>query len=144
MRQAHERAKEILEEHADQIRTMAGVLLERETVEGEAVQALLDDTWAEYLASHPEEQANEEAAEAGAVEAPAGDATGDGGLDLLGSEERHEDAEDVDDGLIDEPDAPLAPTADQIAEREGKEPIDADLGPEEGVVRPDDGDDDGE
>jgi cell division protease FtsH len=35
--------------------TMASVLLERETVEGEIVQALLDDTWDEYLAQHPEE-----------------------------------------------------------------------------------------
>ena len=33
---------------------MAGVLLERETVEGEVVQALLDGTWDEYLAAHPE------------------------------------------------------------------------------------------
>ena len=35
--------------------TMAEVLLERETVEGELAQALLDDRWAEYLAEHPEE-----------------------------------------------------------------------------------------
>jgi hypothetical protein len=34
--------------------TMASVLLQRETVEGEAVNALLDGTWDEYLAKHPE------------------------------------------------------------------------------------------
>ena len=99
MRQAHEKAKAILEEHADQMRTMAGVLLERETVEGEAVQALLNDTWSEYLEAHPEEKDNEEAAEVGHVEPPAGDATGDGGLDELGSEEDHEPEEEVDHKL---------------------------------------------
>jgi cell division protease FtsH len=35
--------------------TMAGVLLARETVEGEVVQALLDDQWDAYVAEHPEE-----------------------------------------------------------------------------------------
>ena len=30
--------------------TMARVLLERETVEGEAVDALLEDRWGEYVA----------------------------------------------------------------------------------------------
>ena len=107
MRQAHEKAKAILEEHADQIRTMAGVLLERETVEGEAVQALLDDTWDEYLAAHPEEKVNEEAAEVGHVVAPAGDATGDGGLDELGSEEAHESEEGIDHEL--DPKDPKSP-----------------------------------
>ena len=120
MRQAHEKARQILEEHADQMRTMANVLLERETVEGEAVQALLNDTWDEYLEAHPEEAENQEAAQAGHIEPPAGDATHDGGLDLLGSEERHEDAEQVDDQLLSEPDAMLLPTEDQkdAAEKE--------------------------
>lgn len=107
MRQAHEKAKAILEEHADQIRTMAGVLLERETVEGEAVQALLDDAWDEYLAAHPEEKVNEEAAEVGHVVVPAGDATGDGGLDELGSEEAHESEEGIDHEL--DPKDPKSP-----------------------------------
>ena len=107
MRQAHVKAKAILEEHTDQIRTMAGVLLERETVEGEAVQALLDDTWDEYLQAHPEEKANEEAAEAGHVVKPAGDATGDGGLDELGSEEAHEPEEELDHEL--DPKDPKSP-----------------------------------
>ena len=56
MREAHQRAREVLEQRQAQMRTMATVLLERETVEGEVVQALLDDTWDEYLAAHPEEQ----------------------------------------------------------------------------------------
>ncbi|MBQ3338959.1 MAG: cell division protein FtsH, partial [Atopobiaceae bacterium] len=55
MREAHERARSILEARRAQMATMAEVLLERETVEGELAQALLDDRWAEYLAEHPEE-----------------------------------------------------------------------------------------
>ena len=50
MREAHERAEKILRERADQLKLMATVLLERETVEGEAVEALLNNTWDEYLA----------------------------------------------------------------------------------------------
>ena len=50
MREAHERAERILGERRDQIDLMAKVLLERETVEGEAVDALLDNKWDEYLA----------------------------------------------------------------------------------------------
>ena len=45
MRNAHQRAWTVLDERRDQMNTMAGVLLERETVEGETVQALLDNTW---------------------------------------------------------------------------------------------------
>ena len=55
MREAHDRARKVLSARAEQMRTMAKVLLERETVEGEAVDALLDGTWEEYLAAHPEE-----------------------------------------------------------------------------------------
>ena len=50
MREAHQRAEDILTERRDQLKVMAEVLLERETVEGEAVEALLDGTWDEYLA----------------------------------------------------------------------------------------------
>ena len=50
MREAHERARGVLDEHRSQMDTMARVLLERETVEGAAVDALLNDTWAEYEA----------------------------------------------------------------------------------------------
>ena len=53
--------------------TMAEVLLQRETVEGEAVNALLDGTWDEYLAKHPEKSADG----AAAGDAPEADAASD-------------------------------------------------------------------
>ena len=49
MREAHRRAEEILAARRDQLDLMAKVLLERETVEGEAVEALLDNEWESYL-----------------------------------------------------------------------------------------------
>ena len=52
MREAHSRAQVVLGERRDQMNTMAAVLLERETVEGDVVKALLDDKWAEYQAAH--------------------------------------------------------------------------------------------
>ena len=55
MREAHDRAREVLSARGDQMHTMAEVLLERETVEGPAVDALLDGTWDQYVAEHPEE-----------------------------------------------------------------------------------------
>ena len=57
MREAHDRARKVLAARDEQIHTMAKVLLERETVEGEVVDALLDGTWDEYVAAHPEEGA---------------------------------------------------------------------------------------
>ena len=45
----------MLSARGDQMRTMAEVLLDRETVEGPAVDALLDGTWDQYVAEHPEE-----------------------------------------------------------------------------------------
>ena len=61
MAEAHSRARSILEEHRDRLDQMAGVLLERETVEGDAVTALLDGAWDEYVAEHPEERPAPEA-----------------------------------------------------------------------------------
>ena len=55
MRKGHDRAREVLSARGDQMRTMAEVLLDRETVEGPAVNALLDGTWDQYVAEHPEE-----------------------------------------------------------------------------------------
>ena len=55
MREGHDRAREVLSARGAQMRTMAEVLLERETVEGPAVDALLDGTWDQYVAEHPEE-----------------------------------------------------------------------------------------
>ena len=50
MREGHGRARAVLDERRGQMDTMARVLLERETVEGEAVDALLEDRWDEYVA----------------------------------------------------------------------------------------------
>ena len=55
MREAHDRARKVLSARGDQMRTMAEVLLECETVEGPAVDALLNGTWDQYVAEHPEE-----------------------------------------------------------------------------------------
>ena len=49
MKEAHDRAHKILTEHREQMDLMANVLLERETVEGEACEALLNNTWSDYL-----------------------------------------------------------------------------------------------
>ena len=49
MREAHDRAYEVLVTHPEQMNLMASVLLERETVDGDACQALLDNRWDEYL-----------------------------------------------------------------------------------------------
>lgn len=75
MREAHVRARRVLEEYRDRMVTMATVLLARETVEGAAVNALLDGTWDEYLKGHPEEAKEEQAAEEGSVEPSAGTGT---------------------------------------------------------------------
>ena len=72
MRAAHERAREVLSAHRERMDTMARVLLARETVEGEVVEALLEGTWDEYLAAHP----GEDAAAAAATSADAGEDAG--------------------------------------------------------------------
>ena len=61
MREAHERAERILGERREQLDLMAKVLLERETVEGDAVDALLDNKWDEYLAGKEQEGSSAEA-----------------------------------------------------------------------------------
>lgn len=76
MKEAHDRAVEILSAHRDQMDLMAHVLLERETVDGEACQALLDNRWDEYLQKEAKKQAEQKALEeaqkaAGAIAAPA-------------------------------------------------------------------------
>lgn len=74
MREAHDRARGVLEARRAQMDTMAHVLLERETVEGEIVNALLDDRWDEYVAAHPEEASAPAGAAAEKDAAPAKDA----------------------------------------------------------------------
>lgn len=59
MKEAHDRAYDILSSHGDQMRLMASVLLERETVDGEECTALLDNRWAEYLQKEKEKAAQE-------------------------------------------------------------------------------------
>ena len=60
IREAHGRARAVQDERRAQMDTMARVLLERETVEGKAVDALLNDTWDAYEAS---EKASEDGTE---------------------------------------------------------------------------------
>ena len=45
MREGHERARTVLDARRDQMDTMARVLLEQETVEGDDVDALLNNRW---------------------------------------------------------------------------------------------------
>lgn len=54
MKEAHDRATEILSSKREQMDLMASVLLERETVDGEACDALLENRWAEYLQAEQE------------------------------------------------------------------------------------------
>ena len=68
MREAHARAREVLEARSDQMDQMAAVLLARETVEGPELDALLNGTWDAYAAEHPE-AAIDEAKTDGAAEA---------------------------------------------------------------------------
>ena len=68
MREAHARAREVLEARSDQMDQMAAVLLARETVEGPELDALLNGTWDAYVAEHPE-AAIDEAKTDGAAEA---------------------------------------------------------------------------
>ena len=71
MREAHQRARAVLDKRRHQMDTMATVLLARETVEGDVVNALLDDRWDEYVAAHPDQALT---AEEKAALAPNGDA----------------------------------------------------------------------
>ena len=75
MREAHERAEKILSERREQLVLMKDVLLERETVEGDAVTALLDGTWDEYLAGQQGNASDGgDAGSDGASDAPAPEA----------------------------------------------------------------------
>ena len=64
MKEAHDRAYQILSEHREQMDLMASVLLERETVEGDACKALLDNRWSEYLAHERSEEGRKQRDEA--------------------------------------------------------------------------------
>ena len=71
MREAHERAEKILAARRDQLDLMAQVLLERETVEGDAVTALLDNEWDAYLECEGDIKAAKEECNARAAGKPA-------------------------------------------------------------------------
>ena len=77
MREAHGRAHDALDARRDQMNTMAHVLLARETVDGEAVQALLDNEWPAYVAAHPDQAVDENGSSAeDAAAVPDGQAEG--------------------------------------------------------------------
>ena len=63
-----ERAKAILTERRAQLDLMASVLIERETIAKDEIQALLEDRWDEYVANEPAEEPAEEPAAAGSGE----------------------------------------------------------------------------
>ena len=72
MKQAHDTAYAILSERKEQMELMAHVLMERETVDGEACEALLENRWEEYLVKEQEEnRLRAEAEEAAKAEAAA-------------------------------------------------------------------------
>ena len=54
MARAHEVAHKVLEERKEQMDLMVSVLIDRETVEGQALDALLNNTWEEYLKNEDE------------------------------------------------------------------------------------------
>lgn len=58
MRKAHERAREVLSARKEQMHTMVRVLIERETVDGAAAEALLDGRWDAFVTEHPEFRAS--------------------------------------------------------------------------------------
>jgi len=60
--EAYERAHTILTERREQLDLMADVLVERETVDKEQLEALLENRWAEYLEREAREAADSEAA----------------------------------------------------------------------------------
>ena len=66
MKEAHDRAAEVLMARREQMDLMANVLMERETVEGEACKALLDNQWDDYLSREADIIAAREAEEAAA------------------------------------------------------------------------------
>lgn len=107
MQEAHDRAYNILIERKDQVEQMVRVVLERETVEGEEVKALLNNTWDEYMASHPElqQRSSSDASEDTAKnnESQEGDASTS---HVVASEQAHND----ESGALDAGDAQLDAT----------------------------------
>lgn len=61
--EGYNRAHTILTERSDTLNLMAEVLIERETLEGDALKAILDNTWDEYLKTHTGDEVAVEATE---------------------------------------------------------------------------------
>jgi cell division protease FtsH len=66
--EAYDKARRILTERRKQLDLMADVLIERETVDKEELEALLDDRWDEYLAKEAAQQAADKSARGGTPE----------------------------------------------------------------------------
>jgi cell division protease FtsH len=58
--EAYEKARTILTERKGQLDLMADVLVERETVDREELEALLDNKWAEFLAQEEAKKGSDE------------------------------------------------------------------------------------
>jgi len=54
MRKAHDRAHEVLISRKEQMDLIASILLDRETIDGEALDALLNNTWDDYIVHEDE------------------------------------------------------------------------------------------
>ncbi|MCL2819160.1 MAG: ATP-dependent metallopeptidase FtsH/Yme1/Tma family protein, partial [Actinomycetia bacterium] len=52
IREGTDTAKNILQDDRDKLELMASALIEYETLEGDAVEAIMTDTWEEYVATH--------------------------------------------------------------------------------------------
>ncbi|HET6351247.1 MAG TPA: ATP-dependent zinc metalloprotease FtsH [Coriobacteriia bacterium] len=57
--EAYEKARSIVTERKQQLDLMADVLIERETVDREELQALLENRWAEFVATEPPKKDND-------------------------------------------------------------------------------------
>ena len=104
MKEAHDRAYQVLSEHKDQMHRMAAVLMERETVEGEACDALLNNQWEEYLVREQDILAQREKEEA---EARALDEQILREREAMSLEEAEEEAKNAGDQVV-----PFAPVHD--------------------------------
>ncbi len=108
MKEAHDRAYDVLKDNAEQMHLMAKVLLERETVEGEACQALLDNKWDDYLereddiiAAKEREEAEARALDEAKAKEKGDTIVDDWDSDLDDDENKDEDKDDANEKLAD-------------------------------------------
>ena len=112
MKQAHDTAYQILSERKDQMDLMARVLLERETVDGVACEALLNNTWDEYL----EKEA------AGLISKDGEDLTAQDNQDEPVQEEAPVQEQEPADNQPQPPAAPQEPAAPQQVQAQPQQP----------------------